>query len=104
LLAYVSEGRRLGKDNAFEGGSEMVGGLVVSLIVFAVGAILDFAVTASQYQHGFNIRTVGVILMIVGAVGVLLSLIAFVFGGRRRRRTVVDDGRGNVVRREDTYI
>ena len=46
----------------------MIGGLVASLIVFAVGAILDFAVTASQYQHGFNIRTVGVILMIVGAI------------------------------------
>jgi hypothetical protein len=82
----------------------MTGGLVASLIVFAVGAILDFAVTASQYQHGFNIRTVGVILMIVGAVGAFLSLVAFAFGGSRRHRTVVDDGRGDVVRREDTYI
>jgi hypothetical protein len=82
----------------------MIGGLVTSLIVFAVGAILDFAVTASQYQHGFNIRTVGVILMIVGAVGAVLSLVAFAFGGSRRHRTVVDDGRGNVIRREDTYI
>jgi uncharacterized membrane protein len=82
----------------------MIGGLVASLIVFAVGAILDFAVTASQYQHGFNIRTVGVILMIVGAVGAFLSLVAVVFAGSRRHRTVVDDGRGNVVRREDTYI
>lgn len=81
----------------------MIGGLVASLIVFAVGAILDFAVTASQYQHGFNIRTVGVILMIVGAVGAVLSLIVFVFNGGRRHRMVVDDGRGNVIRREDTY-
>jgi len=82
----------------------MIGGLVASLIVFAVGAILDFAVTATQYQHGFNIRTVGVILMIVGAVGAFLSLVAFAFSGSRRHRTVVDDGRGNVIRREDTYI
>jgi hypothetical protein len=81
----------------------MIGGLVASLIVFAVGAILDFAVTASQYQHGFNIRTVGVILMIVGGVGAVLSLIAFLFNGGRRHRMVVDDGRGNVIRREDTY-
>jgi hypothetical protein len=82
----------------------MIGGLIVSMIVFAVGAVLDFAVTVSPYQHGFNIRTVGIILMIVGAVGAFLSLISFVFAGSRRHRTVVDDGRGNVVRREDTYI
>jgi hypothetical protein len=83
----------------------MIGGLVVSLLVFAVGAILDFAVTASSFQHGFNIRTVGVILMIVGAVGAVLSLVAFAFGGGwRRHRTIVDDGHGHVVRREDTYI
>jgi uncharacterized membrane protein len=82
----------------------MIGGLVVSMVVFAAGAILDFAVTVSPYQHGFNIRTVGLILMIVGAVGAFLSLIAFAFGGTRRHRMVVDDGRGNVVRREDTYI
>ena len=29
---------------------------------------MDFAVTVNGYQHGFNIHTVGVILMIVGAV------------------------------------
>jgi hypothetical protein len=82
----------------------MIGGLVVSMVVFAAGAILDFAVTVSPYQHGFNIRTVGLILMIVGAVGAFLSLIAFAFAGTRRHRMVVDDGRGNVVRREDTYL
>lgn len=84
----------------------MVGGLGASLVVLAIGAILDFAVTTSPYQHGFNIKTVGVILMIVGAVGVVLSVLAMVFGGGawRRRRTVVEDTRGNVVRREDTYL
>jgi hypothetical protein len=80
------------------------GGLVTSIIVFAVGAILRFAVTMSTYQHGFNVHTVGVILMIVGAVGALLSLIAMMSTGMGRHRTVVDDGRGNVVRRDDTYI
>jgi hypothetical protein len=84
----------------------MVGGAVVSLVVFAVGAILDFAVTASPDQHGFNIQTVGVILMIVGGVGFVVSLMAFGFAGSgyRRRRTIVDDGHGNIARREDTYI
>jgi hypothetical protein len=79
-------------------------GLVTSIIVFAVGAILRFAVTMSTYQHGFNVHTVGVILMIVGAVGALLSLIAMMSTGMGRHRTVVDDGRGNVIRRDDTYI
>jgi len=84
----------------------MVGGAVVSIIVFAVGAILDFAVTTSTVQHGFDIRTVGVILMIVGAVGFVVSLVsgAFLGTGWRRHRTTVDDGRGNVMRREDTYL
>jgi hypothetical protein len=83
----------------------VIGGIVVSLMVFAVGAILDFAVTVSPYQHGFNIRTVGVILMIAGAVGAALSIAVFAMSGTgwRRHRTLVDDGQGHVVRREDTY-
>ncbi|HEX3796745.1 MAG TPA: hypothetical protein VHV57_19790 [Acidimicrobiales bacterium] len=83
----------------------MIGGLFSSIVVFAVGAILDFAVTVSPYQHGFNVRTVGLILMIVGAVGAFLALVSFMFGsGWRRHRTVVDDGEGHVIRREDTYV
>jgi hypothetical protein len=84
----------------------MIGGMVVSLLVFAVGAILDFAVAVTPYQHGFNVRTVGVILMIVAVVGFILSAMAGLFGpgGWRRHRTVIDDGRGHVMRREDTYV
>ena len=83
----------------------MAGGLVASIIAFAVGAVLDFAVTAATDQHGFNIHTVGVILMIVGAVGAVLSLIGFfAAGGPRRHRTTIDDGQGHVVRRDDTYV
>jgi hypothetical protein len=78
------------------------GGLVASIIVFAVGAILDYAVTVNPDQHGFNVNKVGVILMIVGAVGAALSLIAIVVGNTRRSRTIVDDGRGNVTRRVDS--
>jgi uncharacterized membrane protein len=77
------------------------GGLVVSVIAFAVGAILDWAVT-EPYQHGFNINKVGWILMVVGVIGAALSVIVMVMGNTRRRRTVVDDGHGNVVHRVDS--
>jgi hypothetical protein len=79
------------------------GGLATSIVVFAVGAILRFAVTVNTLQHGFNVHTVGVILMIVGAVGAVLSLVAMAMASTGRHRTVIDDGRGNVVQREDTY-
>jgi hypothetical protein len=83
----------------------MAAGLVASIIAFAVGAVLDFALTVSSDQHGFDVHTVGVILMIVGAVGAALSIIGYLAGGNmfRRHRTIVDDGQGTVVRREDTY-
>lgn len=83
----------------------MASGLVASLLVIAVGAILDFAVTVSPNQHGFNINTVGVILLIVGIVGAVASVALFGWGpaGTRRHRTLIDDGNGNVVRREDTF-
>lgn len=77
------------------------GGLVASIIAFAVGAILDYAVTAPD-QHGFNVNKVGVILMIVGVIGAVLSVVAMVLANTRRHRTVVDDGQGNVVRRVDS--
>jgi len=87
---------------AGKGGSMVgAGGLVVSVIVFAVGAVLDWAVT-EPYQHGINVNKVGWILLIVGVVGAVVSIIVMVAGNTRRRRTVVDDGQGNVVRRVDS--
>jgi uncharacterized membrane protein YcaP (DUF421 family) len=80
------------------------GGLVTSIVVFAVGAILRFAVTVTTYQHGFNVHTVGTILMIVAAVGAVLSVIGMLSAGMGRHRTIIDDGQGNVVKRDDTYI
>jgi hypothetical protein len=55
-----------------------------SLLLIAVGAVLRFAVTVST--NGFNIHTVGVILMIVGAVGFLLSLLYMTMWADRERR------------------
>jgi Domain of unknown function (DUF6458) len=44
-----------------------------SIFLIAVGAILNFAVTATV--AGIDIQTVGVILMIAGGVGLVLGLI-----------------------------
>jgi hypothetical protein len=48
-------------------------GIGVSLILIAVGAVLTFAVNVSS-NGSFDVNTIGVILMIVGGVGLLLSL------------------------------
>ena len=84
----------------------MASGLVASLLTFAVGAILKFAITTNPDQHGVNLDTIGIILMIVGVVGAIVTLAIFglASGGPRRHRTVIDDGHGNVQRREDTYL
>jgi hypothetical protein len=47
-------------------------GIGVSLLLLAIGAILTFAVEVSA--EGFNINTIGVILMVVGGIGLLFSL------------------------------
>ncbi len=61
-------------------------GLVFSTIAIAAGAIMYWAVT---YQgHGFRLSTVGVILMIVGAIGFVASSI--IFGMSRRPAGSVD--------------
>jgi membrane protein implicated in regulation of membrane protease activity len=59
--------------------------LGTSLFLIAVGAILAFAVEADL--AGINLNTVGVILMIIGVVGLLLSLVLF----RPRRRALVEE-------------
>lgn len=47
-------------------------GISVSLILIAVGAILTWAVSATT--SGIDLGVVGVILMIVGGVGLALSM------------------------------
>jgi hypothetical protein len=62
--------------------------LGVSVFLLVVGAILTFAVDVSA--SGFNINTVGIILMIAGALGLVLSLLFWSsFSPYRRGRTVV---------------
>ena len=59
-------------------------GIGTSLLLIAIGAVLRFAITVSA--HGFNIHTIGVILMIVGAVGLVISLL-WISVWRNRRAT-----------------
>jgi hypothetical protein len=81
-------------------------GVGASIVIFAIGAVLRYAVSATS--SAVNIRTVGVILMIVGAVGFVVSLFFWSswggFGGGYRRRTVVsrDPATGTAVR--DTEV
>lgn len=62
-------------------------GIGTSLLLVAVGAILKYAVTITV--SGVRLEAVGVILMLVGGAGLLLSLIWMAMS--RRRATAVDD-------------
>jgi hypothetical protein len=70
-------------------------GIGVSLLLIAAGAILTWAVDATV--SGLNIHTVGVILMVVGAIGFVLSLVFWsTWGGFGNatsgpRTTVIED-------------
>ena len=50
-------------------------GMVFSMISIAAGAVMDWGVTTQG--HGFRLSTVGVILMVVGAVGLVISSVIF---------------------------
>ena len=67
-------------------------GIGVSIFLIAIGAILAFAVDVAT--NGIDLNMVGVILMIVGGIGLLLSLIFWSswggFGGYRRETVVRD--------------
>lgn len=73
-------------------------GLGTSIFLIAVGAILNFAV--NWHVQGIDLNAVGMILMVVGAIGLVLSLVfwnswggfgdreVYVEGGPRRRRVI----------------
>jgi hypothetical protein len=71
-------------------------GVGVSLILVAVGAVLAWAVDVST--SGFNVNTVGYILLVVGIIGLILSMIFWsswagpgFFAQGRSRRVVEED-------------
>jgi hypothetical protein len=67
-------------------------GVGASIVLIAVGGILAWAVSADI--DGVNLNMVGIILLVVGAIGLLLSLIfwsSWGASGPWRRETVVRD-------------
>jgi hypothetical protein len=83
-------------------------GIGISIFLLAVGAILAFAVEGEL--SGLDIDVVGVILMVVGAIG-LCTAVAFLSRGGRTlgSRTIVETGRAvpterTVVREERTIL
>lgn len=59
-------------------------GIGTSLLLIAIGAVLRFAVSVTT--SGFSVHTIGVILMIVGAVGLVISLLWMTVWADRTRR------------------
>jgi hypothetical protein len=72
-------------------------GIGTSIFLIAVGAILKFAVTATI--SGIQLATVGVILMVIGIIGLAISLMFL--AQAQRAGTVVT--RDRVVER-DPYL
>ncbi len=59
-----------------------------SILLIAVGAVLRYAVTATV--SGVSLTTVGLILMIVGILGLVLSLFYMLAWSPRRSQVVRD--------------
>ena len=82
-------------------------GMAFSVVAIAAGAVMYWAVT--WQGHGFRFSTVGVILMVVGAVGLVISTIVFGMsrrptGGRHHtydREAIDAQGRSMVVHEEE---
>jgi hypothetical protein len=69
-------------------------GLGASLFLIAAGAILIWGVNAEV--AGLNVDAIGVILVVIGAIGLVLSMIFWSswggMSGGRRRATYVEEG------------
>jgi hypothetical protein len=79
--------------------------VVFSILAIAAGAVMYWAITAPA--HGFRVSTVGVVLMLAGAAGLVIStalFAAFNANGNRRstyhQQTVDAQGRATSVHEE----
>lgn len=79
-------------------------GIGTSIVLIAVGAILRFAIHAGI--HNVDTNAIGVILMIVGAVGLVVSLAFFGPWSNRSRshRSVVESGPGGATTRHEEVV
>jgi Flp pilus assembly protein protease CpaA len=59
-------------------------GIGMSIFLIAAGAILRYAINVSI--EGIELQTVGLILMIVGIIGLVISLAVMFMGGGDPRR------------------
>ena len=84
-------------------------GTAMSIVMIAVGAVLRFAVSVTT--TGFNLHSIGLILIILGAVSLVISIVFWsswggfgggAGGGYRRQRRVTQDGAGGYVEEERT--
>jgi membrane-bound ClpP family serine protease len=74
--------------------------IAAAVLLIAVGAILKFA--TNFHVQGISIDTVGVILMIAGAVGLLLSFFQeAIWSDRARRREVAATEQRDVLAAEE---
>ncbi len=70
-------------------------GIGISIFLLAAGALMTFAVEVDS-SDGFNINNAGVILMVIGLIGLLMTVI--IWGPRSRQTVVSDDTGGRVTR------
>jgi hypothetical protein len=75
-------------------------GMGLSAVALIAGAIMRFAITVQG--KGFNVSKIGVILMIAGAVGLVISSILFATtrtqgGGTHTMHSETSDSQGNSV-------
>jgi hypothetical protein len=76
----------------------MAMGIGTSLFLIAVGAVLRYAVTANV--SWIDLNTVGTVLLVVGVIGLLLSIAWIAAYRDRRRGEVVAEPREPVPPRE----
>jgi hypothetical protein len=71
------------------GSGQAMGGRVMStgtcIALIALGAILRYAVTTTQ-THGINVHVVGLIVLLAGVLGLMLSLLVWSPLNPNRRR------------------
>jgi hypothetical protein len=77
-------------------------GISTSIFLIAVGAILKFAV--NWQMNEVDLQAVGVILMVIGAIGLVVSLIFWSSWGGFGRREVLVDGGGRRRAVRDEYV
>ena len=81
-------------------------GISVSILLIAVGAILTWGVTAEA--EGLDVNAIGVILLIVGILGLVVSMIFWSSWGGVGRRAYVEGGPvrrvGGPRRRQTTVV